>query len=141
MKTIPTSTENARCRIIPTARWPAATGMFMLMPGCIIMSRSIMAACPRHTNEAMHKFSGVQNPLLVAADWIICHRAMPAPPASPASAPYPASRGTWMVLGRVRTASLISLTSGFFAICRARVPGTVGRDPGGCRLKTPQHPR
>jgi hypothetical protein len=46
-----------------------------------------MAACPRQTNEAMHKFSGVQNPLLVAAESIIRHRAMAIPAASPASAP------------------------------------------------------
>src|SRR5215472_498265 len=85
--------------------------MFMLMPGCIIMSFSIMAACPRHTNEAMHRLSGVQKPLLVAAESIICHKAMPMPPASPASAPYPASRGSAAALRRVRTAVLILLTS------------------------------
>ncbi len=83
----------------------------------------------------MHRFSGVQNPLLAAAESIICHSAMPTPPASPASAPYPASRGTWMALGRVRTASLISLTP--IAVCLARASGSAGPDPGGCWLKTP----
>src|SRR5215472_541715 len=102
--------------------------MFMLMLGCIIMSCSIMAACPRQTNEAMHRLSGVQNPLLVAAESIICHRAMPAPPASPASAPYPASLGTAVVAGRVRIASLIVLTS--VSACLS-VPGAAGRDPDG----------
>jgi hypothetical protein len=99
MNTTPTSIENVRCSTSPTARWPACTGMFMLMPGCIIISRSTMAACPRHTNEAMHKLSGVQNPMLVAAESIICHRAMATPPASPASAPYPASRGIRVTFG------------------------------------------
>src|SRR6516162_2843981 len=103
--------------------------MFMLMPGCIIMSFSIMAACPRQTNEAMHRLSGVQNPLLVAAESIICHRAMPMPPASPASAPYPASRGSAVALGRVRTAVLI-VPHLCLWLCLAGRPGTAGHVPG-----------
>src|SRR5262249_53586131 len=66
-----------------------------------------------------------------AAESIVCHRTIPLPPANSASAPYPASRGTAVVLGRVRIASLITFTSAFWCACEKRhPPGAVPADAG-----------